>query len=66
MCSTSGKKVIKSNPLQITLMLKPKTSSVILEILKILIQNQLIAGKVILKPIAEKTRGIASLQKNGL
>ena len=41
-------------------------SSVILEILEILIQNQEIAGKFILKPIGEKTRGISSLQKNGI
>jgi len=36
---------VKSNPLQITLTSKPKTFSVIVEILEILIQNQMKGGK---------------------
>ena len=37
----SAKKRVKNNSLQMNLMLKPKTSSVILEILKILIQDKM-------------------------
>ena len=41
----SAKRSVKSNPLQMILAPMPKTSSVILKILKILIQNRVIAGK---------------------
>ena len=39
-----------------------KTFSLILKILKILIQNLVTAGEFTLKPVWEKTRSIASLQ----
>jgi hypothetical protein len=45
-----------------TLTPKPKTSSAILKILKILIQNQAKGGKFKYIPVGEKTRNIASLQ----
>ena len=54
----SAKKRVKSNPLRKPIIPMPKTSSVIL---KILIQNRVKVGKIILKPVGEKTRGIASL-----
>jgi hypothetical protein len=44
-----------------TIALKPKTSSVILEILKILIQNRALGVKLTWKPVEEKTRSIAPL-----
>ena len=44
-----------------TVALKPKTSSVILKILKFLIQNQALGVNIKSKPNGEKTRGIASL-----
>ena len=49
----------ESNLLRIAIAIKTKTSY---SILKILIQNQMKVGKFILKPVGEKTRGIASLK----
>ena len=66
----SAKRRVISNTLQITIGVKTKTSSVILEILKILIQNQALGVNFNIKPVGEKTRGIASLhykqKPNGL
>jgi hypothetical protein len=50
MRNASAKRRVKSNPRQMTITPKTKTSSAILKILKILIQNQMTAGKFILKP----------------
>ena len=58
-----GEKRVQGNPLRMAIVHKSKTSSVIH---KILIQNQVLGGKFILKPFGEKRRGIASLQKNGI
>jgi hypothetical protein len=43
--NASAERRVKSNPLQINLTPKPKTSSAILKILKILIQNLAKGGK---------------------
>jgi hypothetical protein len=52
---------IRDKHLQLTLTSESKTSSLILKILEILIQNQVLRVKFTLKPIGEKTRSIASL-----
>ena len=50
MCYTSAKRRVKKHNLRITITPKTKTSSVILKILYILIQNRELGGKFILKP----------------
>ena len=61
MRNASAKRRVYNNCLQMTIAPEPKTSSVILEILKILIQNQALGVNFNIKPVGEKTRGIASL-----
>jgi len=54
------------NKNQLTVTTSPTKSALIREILKYLesvIQNQVLVGEFILKPVGEKTRGIASLQR---
>ena len=62
MRNASAKRRVKSNHLQINIIPKSTTSSLILEILKILIQNHVTTGEFTLNPVGEKTRSIASLQ----
>jgi len=47
-----------------TIASKSKTSFVILKIISILIQNRVLKRKFTLKPVGEKTKGIASLHGN--
>ena len=61
MRNASAKRSVKNNPLQINIIPKTKTSSAILKILKIVIQNQVLGVNIKSKPTGEKTRGIASL-----
>ncbi|MCF8300321.1 MAG: hypothetical protein K9I55_04660, partial [Haliscomenobacter sp.] len=61
MRNASAKGRVKKHNLRITITPKSKTFSVILKILKILIQNQELGVKITWKSVGEKTRSIASL-----